>query len=248
MRILAIGNSFSQDATYYLHQTAKASGIDLTVVNLYIGGCSLERHWQNAESDESAYLYEENGESNERYVSLSEALREGPWDCITLQQSSYDSGWVDSYELFFGLLLAYVKRFAPQAKLYIHQTWAYDTGSGHGCFMRYHRDQEEMHRRLASAYGQMAEKYALPVIPVGDVIRALRKTPPFSPCVGEKSISRDGFHLHYLYGRYAAALTWLKILCGINATENDYVPETPLTDEKAEEALLNVVRSTVETI
>ena len=45
--ILAIGNSFSQDATHYLHQIAEADGVETKVVNLYIGGCSLERHWQN---------------------------------------------------------------------------------------------------------------------------------------------------------------------------------------------------------
>ena len=39
MRVLAIGNSFSQDATTYLHQTAAAQGVALDVLNLYIGGC-----------------------------------------------------------------------------------------------------------------------------------------------------------------------------------------------------------------
>ena len=54
-KILAIGNSFSEDATYYLHQLTKAARISTRVVNLYIGGCSLERHWQNMESGEAAY-------------------------------------------------------------------------------------------------------------------------------------------------------------------------------------------------
>ena len=47
MRILAIGNSFSQDATAMLQPVLAASGIQAEVVNLYIGGCPLERHWQN---------------------------------------------------------------------------------------------------------------------------------------------------------------------------------------------------------
>ena len=34
-----------------------------SMVNLYIGGCSLERHWGNIQADETAYLYELNGES-----------------------------------------------------------------------------------------------------------------------------------------------------------------------------------------
>lgn len=44
LKILAIGNSFSEDATRYLHQLANAAGIDTKIVNLYIGGCPLERH------------------------------------------------------------------------------------------------------------------------------------------------------------------------------------------------------------
>ncbi len=48
MNILAIGNSFSQDATRYLHAVMQAGGVAGRVVNLYIGGCSLEQHWRNA--------------------------------------------------------------------------------------------------------------------------------------------------------------------------------------------------------
>lgn len=41
IKILAIGNSFSQDATHYLHQIGEADNIELKVVNLYIGGCII---------------------------------------------------------------------------------------------------------------------------------------------------------------------------------------------------------------
>ena len=46
-KVLAIGNSFSEDATHFLHQICESSGIENEVVNLYVGGCSLERHWRN---------------------------------------------------------------------------------------------------------------------------------------------------------------------------------------------------------
>lgn len=47
MKILSIGNSFSQDAQRYLHRLAKHEGVQLKTVNLYIGGCSLQRHYEN---------------------------------------------------------------------------------------------------------------------------------------------------------------------------------------------------------
>ena len=40
MKVLAIGNSFSNDAMRYLHGIAKADGVDMKTVNLFIGGCS----------------------------------------------------------------------------------------------------------------------------------------------------------------------------------------------------------------
>lgn len=60
-KILAIGNSFSEDATKYIHQLAADGGIDTKVVNLYIGGCSLERHWENIEKDKHDYQYQQDG-------------------------------------------------------------------------------------------------------------------------------------------------------------------------------------------
>ena len=44
VKILAIGNSFSQDATRYMKEIAQSMGLEMLVVNLYIGGCSLEQH------------------------------------------------------------------------------------------------------------------------------------------------------------------------------------------------------------
>ena len=47
LNLLAIGNSFSEDATRYLHDVARADGESIHAVNLYIGSCSLERHYKN---------------------------------------------------------------------------------------------------------------------------------------------------------------------------------------------------------
>ncbi len=193
VKILAIGNSFSQDALYYVHETAKAAGVEVKAVNLYIGGCSLERHWRNAETEEKAYLREINGEAFD-YISLKEGILSEEWDFITMQQASGDSGWQDSYEPFFGLLLEYVKKLALKGKIYLHKTWAYDVGSDHSFFMRYNRSQEEMYQRLSTAYVKIQAKYNLPVIRSGDLVQKLRSTPPFTPHVGEDSVCRDGFH------------------------------------------------------
>ena len=71
MNVLCIGNSFSQDATRYLHQV---SGESLFVRNLYIGGCSLERHYNNIVEDRADYEYQKNGRCL-KMISIKEALK-----------------------------------------------------------------------------------------------------------------------------------------------------------------------------
>ena len=58
MKILAIGNSFSQDATTYIEDIANSMGIeDITAANLYIPGCPLTKHAENLKTDELEYEY-----------------------------------------------------------------------------------------------------------------------------------------------------------------------------------------------
>ena len=66
MKILSIGNSFSQDAQRYLHELAKAEGVDIQTQNLYIGGCSLETHYQNMKGDLMEYELERTAEARQK--------------------------------------------------------------------------------------------------------------------------------------------------------------------------------------
>ena len=62
IKILAIGNSFSQDAVeQYLYELADSEGIPVIIGNMYIGGCSLERHVKNTRSNDSVYAYRKIG-------------------------------------------------------------------------------------------------------------------------------------------------------------------------------------------
>ena len=77
MKILSIGNSFSQDAQKWLHQIAESAGEDWHVVNLYIGGCPLAHHWNNFITQEPVEEMQVNGVF-ERKISINEALRLDP--------------------------------------------------------------------------------------------------------------------------------------------------------------------------
>ena len=69
LKILAIGNSFSSDATRYLHQLADATGIPTKIVNLYIGGGIINLEERIEVDDE----YKEKGSFNLAYVREARA-------------------------------------------------------------------------------------------------------------------------------------------------------------------------------
>ena len=242
LKILAIGNSFSQDAQAWLHQVLEAAGVENLVVNLMIGGCTLETHWRNIETGEAAYGYEENGACSERKVSIPEMLSEQDWDYIVTQQASHDSGWENTYEPFLGLIVGYLREKCPRAKLCLQHTWAYEPDSPHWAFMRYHRNQQEMYERLSANYRAMAEKYDLIRIPSGEVVQRLRGVKPWR--VGEYSICRDGFHMDLIYGRYALACTWARKLAGASVTGNAFVPRIEGNDTNL--ALLRIIQKIVD--
>src|SRR5690554_2286254 len=58
IKVLAIGNSFSEDALEnYLYELAESENIPIVIGNLFIGGASLEQHLNNAQSNAAAYSY-----------------------------------------------------------------------------------------------------------------------------------------------------------------------------------------------
>lgn len=229
MRILSIGNSFSQDAHKWLHKLAKSNGVKFEIANLYIGGCSLDTHWKNAKENNVHYDLEFNGGDSERKISIAEALELKKWDIITVQQVSSLSGMYETYEPYLSSLVSVVREAQPDAKLYFHQTWAYEIDANHGGFANYNNNQTEMYHRIKDTSEKAAKSICAELIPTGTVIQALRETvPEFDYKNGGLSLCRDGFHLSWDYGRFAAAATWLHTITGkkINASYfEDFNPE-----------------------
>lgn len=215
MNILAIGNSFSQDATRYLNAIAKADGCDLTVVNLYIGGCSLRRHYLNMQSDSREYELEYNGKNTGFFVSLKEAVSNRKWDYITLQQVSQESIDYKTYQPYLNEIVEFIRKECPEAKIVLHQTWAYEEGSDRLCKeLRYIR-QDEMFEDLKLSYNKAsAEIHADMIIPSGLLFQNMIKR-------GMK-VHRDTFHATYGLGRYALGLLWYLKLTGNNVMKNTF--------------------------
>lgn len=216
LKVLAIGNSFSVDAMEHLYTIAKAEGVsEIVLGNLYIGGCPLNQHADNIKTGEAAYKYYKNttGEwaVNPQYVSLLQGLQDEQWDIITMQQSSGNSGLTDTYQPYLDELIAFVNenKTNPEAKLFWHMTWAYQSDSTHVPFANYGNNQNSMYLGIVNALQKSVEPVNAfeKTLPVGTAIQNARTS-----FVGD-TLTRDGFHLSDL-GRVIAAYTWYAVIDG----------------------------------
>ena len=227
MKVLAIGNSFSQDAMRYLNGTALRSGVKMEVVNLMIGGCSLEAHYRNMLSGEKRYMLEHNGSYTGFNVSLGEALLTTQWDVITIQQVSHAAPKYNSYVPYIKELAAYVRKCAPKAKLIVHQTWAYEEESARLTQELKYEKSADMLRDVVASYNKAAEEVGADgIIRSGEMMYQLSRS-------GIEKVHRDTFHASLGVGRYALALLWLRTLCKVNVTGNTFADfDVPVTDEE----------------
>lgn len=226
VRILAIGNSFSQDAVeQYLHELAEAEGISTIIGNMFIGGCSLERHVKNARDNAPAYAYRKIGTDGKKRekgkMSLEAVLADEDWDYVSLQQASPFSGMYETYEASLPELIEYVKaRLPKKTKLMLHQTWAYASTSKHSGFKNYNCNQLTMYQAIADAVKKAAKANKIKiVIPSGTAIQNARTS-----FIGDH-LNRDGYHLDVKIGRYTAACTWFERIFKHNVIGNPYAPE-----------------------
>ena len=215
MKILSIGNSFSQDAHNLLHTIAEQNGKDIQTVNLCIGGCSLKTHHHNLVNNLENHFLERNGGEGERRIGIREALKMDDFDVVTLQQVSELGGIFDSFFPYVTVLTEEIRAAQPNAKLYLHQTWGYEIDSGHPGFDNYDRDQKKMFLSIKETCLKVADLINAAIIPTGDTIQYLRENvKEFDYKNGGLSLCRDSFHLSLDYGRYAAAVTWYYTLTG----------------------------------
>lgn len=223
LKVLAIGNSFSQDATEYLWDIAKDGGVEKIIIgNLYIGGCALDKHYSNIKANSGAYTYYKNTSgkwTSTANVSVQKALADEEWDIVTVQQASGSSGVATSYAPL-AKILEFLAENEPNADVYWHLTWAYQQNSTHSSFPTYGNDQMKMYDAILKAYDSKVkvQESIVGTIPSGTAVQNLR-----SSYIGD-TITRDGYHMSYDYGRYTVALTWFAYLTDGDVDKVDWLP------------------------
>lgn len=182
LRVLAIGNSYTQSLEPELPRLAAAAGVELELAVFAIGGKSLSNHWVNCEAalkDASVRPYKVKG----RKTNLPEMLADGTWDVVTFQEQSADGMRAACFDPWADRLVKIVRERQPKARLYFQLTWSDPVYSPRisnddGGLGKLGMTQAEMSAALVSNYTAQARRLGLGLIPVGPAVDLFRKRLP----------------------------------------------------------------------
>ena len=84
VRVLAIGNSFSQDAVeQYLYELAEEAGVKMIIGNAYRGGQGFQSHWIDVTEANNTFEYrkvQDGIRTNRPHSALSDIITDEPWN------------------------------------------------------------------------------------------------------------------------------------------------------------------------
>lgn len=249
LKLLMIGNSFSQDTAEWIPKMAETLGFeDVIVGNLVIGGCNLSKHYQNAINNIEAYEfdYTKNGVRQRPLGNKSQSIGFGvayeAWDFVSLQQVSGESGIPNTYNQDLEGLIGFIKETTtnPDIKFIWNMTWSYR--SDYSQLGIYGGTQEKMYNAIVSTVQAKIVPHPdfCGVNPAGTAIQNAKTS-----YLGIDYFYRDGLHLTELLGRYIAGLTMLCSITGYTPNEISFVPngisasEVAIAKESVQNALNN---------
>ncbi|MBC2596250.1 DUF4886 domain-containing protein [Ruficoccus amylovorans] len=181
VKILGIGNSFTNNAHHYLSDVyASAPDEDAVIGTVTIGGCSLERHVRHAKEHEAdantgkEYYYRRNWETAGNKLALKDVLLAEDWDIISIQQVSTGSYKEETFYPYAEELIEYIRQYRPEAEIVVHETWSHSVNSYRA--KDWGLNPDEMYEKLHANYAKIAAENGLRVIPVGTAFENARAT------------------------------------------------------------------------
>lgn len=118
IRILSIGNSYSQDALMYVPFILKKLGVnaEIQIGILMQGGSSLMNHVDNFNNEAANYKFQlhDGGDSwsNVSNKTIQYALDNYEWDYVIMQQVSYNSYKWSTYQPYLNQLIKLINDYA----------------------------------------------------------------------------------------------------------------------------------------
>lgn len=227
LKILTIGNSFSEDTMEFVASIAQNLGVkQIKLGNLYVGGCSTKQHYSFATTQNPAYIYYDNdgnGWNKTEGVASTDALTFEDWDFVTLQSGTGDGSRhtsVESYHKLVPMLELIKSRVSPTTKIGYNLTWVGEPSGTHHEMVSYGGDQILLFSKIL----EMVKTVVAPleivdfIIPTGTAIQNAR-------AVMDEVITRDTYHLSYDKGRFIAGLTFFTKITGIPIDDITWAPD-----------------------
>ena len=210
LRVLCIGNSFTNNALKYVCPLLEAAQVNASSYSIYSlphSGASVKHWWTVAESGEVVQLNYEGGERMPvEEGSLAKVLAQD-WDVITLQQVSKNAVYYSTFNPWLQRLIDFILQHCTNHQVTLAWQTAWSYNKAHGKKSSYDR-----WRQITSAVQQMIAVDGINVlIPTGTAIQNARST-ELSTDDGE--LTRDGVHLDCGVGCYVASCTWVEAICG----------------------------------
>jgi len=211
VKILFVGNSFAVDTAEHSVNIAHSLGIaKIKIGNLYVGGCSIDMHYEHALSNSAAYIYylnEGEGWNSTPDFTISEAVKSDSWDFIVIQHGTKGTSRYTSPECYENLspLIDYIKTIAPShTKIAFNLTWLGESTRQHHEIISYGGNMALMREKLVETTKIMVldNKKVDLLIPTGTAIENARTSK-----IG--LLTRDCYHLSVDKGRFIAALTFI---------------------------------------
>lgn len=209
LKVLAIGNSFTDDPTAYLDDLVISSGIDRTKLCLYvgvIGGSSLQTWSEKYNSNETVEITRKVGLASVSTTSGTlKQIFSQDWDIVVLNQLSSLAINYGSLNPHLKNLKSFIRQDCTNQKVCIawQSVWSY------------YKDYTDNPKGiigwsdLCSVTKEQINKDGVDIIiPTGTAIQNARG----SSLNTVHDITRDGHHLAFGIGRYIAACTWFQTL------------------------------------
>ncbi len=228
LKVLCIGNSFSEDTSGHAAKIAKSLGRrPLMIANLYIAGCPIDQHLENLRTDCDDYRYDYHDGTRWQSIphsSIKQAILRDTWDWISIQHGSGNGVRYTDPSAYRQLstLADEVRALAGESvKIAFNMAWVGEHDYDHHEIQFYGGNTGHMYRELCKVMQTVVVKNNSidRVIPTGTAIQNARTTPL---C---KRLCRDGYHLSYDVGRYTAGLAFVCTLTGDAPSDVKWKPQ-----------------------
>jgi hypothetical protein len=204
--VLFIGNSYSENTAAFMYDLFAALGVeDFHIAVMYVGGCSIDTHLQNAQNNKGAYAFHEftSGTTvkTTKSYTIQSAITLREWDWIIFSQKSDYSGDASTYANL-PTLIEYFKQYItnPNTKYAFNMTWAWQTGFSN--YNNYYGNPSTMYNQIVSCMESqiLTNNDISCLIPNGTALQNARLY------MDEAKLFRDKTHLS-ANGCFVASLT-----------------------------------------